>query len=93
MGCDLAIAVTEPTPLGAADLDLILQLCKVLKVKATVILNRADVGDKKLIEKITKKYKTKIIAEIPYKKAILEAYSRGEPVKDPSINKIIEKLK
>ena len=51
LGCDLAIAVTEPTPLGAADLDLILQLCKVLKVKATVILNRADVGDKKLIEK------------------------------------------
>jgi len=93
LGCDSAIAVTEPTPLGAADLDLILQLCNVLKVPATVILNRADVGDRELIKKIAKKYNTKIIAEIPYKKEILEAYSRGEPVKDLSINKIIKKIK
>ena len=93
LGCDKAIAVTEPTPLGAADLDLILKLCKVLKVPATIVLNRADVGDKELIEKIAKKYNTKIIAEIPYKKEILEAYSRGEPIKDKAINEIIEELK
>jgi len=92
LGCDLAVAVTEPTPLGAADLDLILQLCKVLKVPATVVLNRADIGDKRLIEQIAKKYKTKIISEIPYKKEILEAYSRGEPVKDESIKQIIKKI-
>lgn len=93
LGCNLAIAVTEPTPLGAADLDLILQLCRVLKVPATIVLNRADVGDKKLIEKIAKKYKIKIIAEIPYKKEILEAYSRGKPIEDKSINQIIEALR
>jgi len=93
LGCDLAIAVTEPTPLGRHDLDLILQLCKVLKIPAKVILNRSDIGDKELIKKITKKYKTEIIAEIPYKKEILEAYSKGKPIEDKSIIKIAELIK
>ena len=92
LGCDTALAVTEPTPLGAHDLDLILQLCKVLKIPARIILNRADIGDKTLIKKIAEKHKTKIIAEVPYQKEILESYSRGIPVKDKSINKIIESL-
>lgn len=92
LGCELAIAVTEPTPLGATDLDLILQLCKVLKVPALIVLNRTNIGDKKLITNVAKKYNTRIIAEIPYKKEILEAYSRGEPIKDGSINKIIKTL-
>ncbi len=92
LGCELAIAVTEPTPLGAHDLDLILKLCNVLKIPAKIVLNRADIGDEKLIEKIAKKYKTKIIAEIPYSKKILEAYSKGEPIKDEAINKIIKTI-
>ena len=74
-------------------MDLILNLCKVLKVPANIVLNRADVGDKKLIKKIAKEYNTKIIAEIPYKKEILEAYSKGEPIKDESINDIIKEIR
>ncbi len=93
LGCGLAIAVTEPTPLGAADLDLILELCRVLKVPSMVVLNRADVGDKKLVQNVVKKYKTKIVAEIPYKKEILEAYSEGKPIKDESIIKIMESIR
>lgn len=92
LGCELAIAVTEPTPLGAADLDLILKLCKVLRIPAKVVLNRSDIGDKNLIMKVVRKYKTKIIAEIPYKKEILEAYSKGLPIKDEAIKKITEFL-
>ncbi|MCK4521329.1 MAG: ATP-binding protein [Nanoarchaeota archaeon] len=92
LGCELAIAVTEPTPLGAHDLDLILKLCKVLKIPAKVVLNRADIGDKKLIEKIAKKYRIEIIAEIPYKKEILEAYSKGKPIEDKSIKGIIKDI-
>ena len=89
IGCDKVIAVTEPTPLGAHDLGLILKLCKILNIKSYVVLNRADIGDKDLIKALVKKYDTKIIAEIPYKKEILEAYSRGKPIKDKSINQII----
>ncbi|MBD3248720.1 P-loop NTPase [Candidatus Woesearchaeota archaeon] len=93
LGCEKAIAVTEPTPLGASDLKLILKLCKVLDIPASVVLNRADIGDKKLIQDIAKKYNAKIITEIPYKKEILEEYSRGEPIKHESINKIIDEIR
>ncbi len=87
-GCELAFCVTEPTPLGAHDLSLILELLKKLKIPARIILNRADIGNKNLIGEIVKKYDTEIIAEIPYNKKILEAYSRGEPIKEKNINKI-----
>lgn len=93
LGNDLALAVTEPTPLGAHDLGLILKLCRILKIPAKIVLNRADIGDKKLIQDIAEKYNTEIIAEIPYKKSILEAYSRGEPIKDESIKEIINEIK
>jgi len=77
LGCDRALAVTEPTPMGAYDLNLILSLCQKLKVEAKVILNQADLGDKKPILKIVKKFKTKIEKEVPYSKKIVEAYAQG----------------
>ncbi len=73
MGCDLAYAVTEPTPMGAYDLNLILDLCQKLKIPAKVILNQADLGDKTKISPVIKKFKTKIEKEIPYSKKLVEA--------------------
>ena len=78
LGCDLAYAVTEPTPMGAYDLNLILDLCQKLKVPAKIILNQADLGTKTKIEKIAKKFKIKIEKEIPYSKKLVEAYSKGQ---------------
>jgi MinD superfamily P-loop ATPase len=75
---NLAYVVTEPTPMGAFDLDLILDLCKKLKVPAEIILNQADLGDKRNIEKIANKFKVKIKKEIPYSKEIIDKYSKGE---------------
>ena len=75
---DLALAVTEPTPMGTTDLDLILDLSQKLKVPAKIIINQADLGSKEEIKKIAKKYKTKIIKEIPYSKEIVKAYSKGK---------------
>jgi len=77
LDCDLAYAVTEPTPMGAYDLNLILDLCQKLKVPAKIILNQADLGYKTKIKTIAKKFKTTIKKEIPYSKKIVEAYSRG----------------
>jgi len=91
-GVDSAFCITEPTPLGQHDLKLILQLLKKLKIPSKIILNRADIGDKKLIQEIAKKFKAEIIAEIPYSKEILQAYSRGLPIKHESIEKIAENL-
>jgi len=76
LNCDLAYCVTEPTPMGAYDLKLILNLCQKLKVKTEIIINQADLGDKKIIYKIVKK--SKIKKEIPYSKKIVEAYSKGK---------------
>jgi MinD superfamily P-loop ATPase len=89
-GCELAFSVTEPTPLGEHDGELSLKLLKKLKIPFKIILNKSDVGNKKLVEELAKKYKTKIISEIPYKKSILESYSKGEPIKENSIKDIIK---
>jgi len=77
LDCDLAYTVTEPTPMGAYDLNLILDLCKKLKVPAKVVLNQVDLGSKKAVEKILKKYKLKIERKIPYSKELVVAYSQG----------------
>jgi len=78
MGADFAYCVTEPTPMGAYDLELILELCKKLKVPAKIILNQSDLGNKKRVEQIAKKFKIEIEKEIPYSKEIADAYSQGK---------------
>lgn len=75
---NLAYAVTEPTPLGAHDLVLILKLLKTLKVPAKIVLNQADLGRKELIEKIAKKTGIEIKHKIPYSRGLVQAYSQGE---------------
>lgn len=60
MGSDFAYAVTEPTPMGAHDLDLVLDLCQKLKVRTKIVLNQADLGSRQKIEDVCKKYKSKI---------------------------------
>lgn len=82
LGVDFAYAVTEPTPMGAYDLRLILDLLQKLKVPSKVILNQSDLGDKKRIEKILKEFKIKKIAKsIPYSEKLVGAYSRGRLLK------------
>ncbi|NCF75540.1 MAG: AAA family ATPase [Xanthomonadaceae bacterium] len=93
IGSDYALAVTEPTPLGAHDLDLILTLTKKLKLKTKVVLNKADIAPGEIIKKIAKKHKTKIIAEMPYSQKIEKAYSNGKPIKNEIIQKIIKLIK
>ena len=61
--CDMAYVVTEPTPMGKYDLDLILDLCKKLKIPTKIVLNKADLGNRKIITKPIK-------VEIPYSKEL-----------------------
>jgi len=78
LDCDLAYCVTEPTPMGAYDLNLILSLCQKIKIPFKIILNQADLGDKKEILSITKKFNTKISKQIPYSREIIKLYSKGK---------------
>ncbi|HHE76449.1 MAG TPA: 4Fe-4S dicluster domain-containing protein [Candidatus Parcubacteria bacterium] len=77
LGCDSAYCVSEPTPMGAYDLKLILSLIKKLKIPGKIILNQADLGDKKLIESAASEFKVKVIEEIPYSRELVKAYSKG----------------
>ena len=89
-GADIALAVTEPTPLGAHDLALIIRLLKVLGTSSEIILNRAGIGDAAAIERIAEKEGKEIAARIPYSKEIMEAYSNGIPIKHRSIEGLKE---
>ena len=77
LDADLAYAVTEPTPLGAHDLKLILRLLKTLEVRSKIVLNQADLGEKELIEEIAQENGVKIEIKIPYSKKLVSSYSQG----------------
>jgi MinD superfamily P-loop ATPase len=83
-GADKAYAVTEPTPLGAHDLNIILKVLKVLKIPSEVVLNRSDIGDKCLIDEIADDNEVKITREIPYNKKLAKSYSKGNFLKNKS---------
>jgi len=72
LNIDLAYAVTEPTPLGANDLMLILEILDTLKLKRKIVLNKADLGNKKLITS-----QVKVDIEIPYSEDIEKKYTEG----------------
>ncbi len=88
--CQLAFSVIEPTPLGEHDGELSLRLLKKLKIPYKIVLNKSSIGNKKSIQKLSKEYKTEIVAEVPYKKSILASYSKGKPIKENSIKDIIK---
>ena len=74
LNSDRVYAVTEPTPLGSHDLGLILELVKKLNIPTEIVLNKADVGNRKEIENIAKKFNKKISVEIPYSEKLVKAY-------------------
>ncbi|RLE42637.1 P-loop ATPase [Candidatus Woesearchaeota archaeon] len=85
LGVDFALAVTEPTPLGAHDLSLILSLTKKLNIPAFVLLNKANIAKSKAeeIRSIATQFNAEIVSEIPYDKKIFEAYSSANLEKIP----------
>ena len=87
---DKVFAVTEPTPLGKHDVEVILKLLNILKKKCSIVLNKADIGDKALITDLALKYKTKVIFEIPFSREIIDSYSNGKPIIIKDILTIIE---
>ena len=78
IGCDKIYAVTEPTPLGAYALQTILELAQKMGIQAEVVLNKAGVGNKRIIEEVAQKFETRIVIEIPYSEELVRAYCRGE---------------
>ncbi|MFW6220317.1 MAG: AAA family ATPase [Nanoarchaeota archaeon] len=87
---DEIFAVTEPTPFGAHDLEIILKLFRKIKKKGKVILNRSNIGNKKLIESIVQKYDTRIVFSVPFSKKIINFYTKSKPIIVPKILSVIK---
>jgi len=78
-GSDFCLLATEPTPFGLNDLVLAVEVLKKLKIPFGVIINRADVGDKK-VDEYCQDEKIPILMRIPLDRDIAIAYSKGIPV-------------
>lgn len=80
-GVSLAIAVTEPTPLGSHDLDLILSLLAMFRVRGTVFVNRADLPGKiDEIEELAARRGMGVEIGLPLDRQLLDSYVHGVPV-------------
>lgn len=88
LNSEFALAVTEPTPLGKHDLELILELLSVLHIKSGIVINRSSIANTKPIEESAERFNVPIIAKIPYSKHIEEDYARGKPIEDGTIKKL-----
>ena len=91
--CEYIFAVTEPSPLGRHDLELILQLGKKMHKDINIIINRSDIGNKQMIKTLAQEYQATISAEIPYTKDFILKAVHKEPIENENINKIIKSIK
>ena len=78
---DACILVTEPTPFGLNDLILAVGMVRVLNLPHGVIINRADVGDRQVVE-YCRQEGIPVLMEIPDDRRIAEGYSRGQLILD-----------
>lgn len=76
-GADFVLLVTEPTPFGLHDLTLALGAVRILGIPCGIVINRADMGDRR-VQDFAEKEGIPVLLEIPFDRRIAESYSRGE---------------
>jgi MinD superfamily P-loop ATPase len=93
MDSDVILLVTEPTPFGLYDLKLAHEAFSSLGKPMGVIVNRAGLGSKDVHDYCVNSG-LRIIAEIPYERAIAESYSRGHIISqtDPRLHALFVDL-
>ncbi|MDR3632002.1 MAG: P-loop NTPase [Desulfocapsaceae bacterium] len=77
-GSDFVLLVTEPTPFGLHDLILAVEAVRSLGIPCGIVINRADIGDKR-VQEYANKEGLPILMEIPFDRKLAEAYSCGKP--------------
>jgi len=76
-GADYVCLVTEPTPFGLNDLELAVGAVRKLKIPMGIVINRADVGDGRILE-YARRESIPALLEIPFERSTAETYARGE---------------
>jgi MinD superfamily P-loop ATPase len=79
MDSDVILLVTEPTPFGVYDFQLAWEAFTPLNKPMGAVINRAGLGND-AIYRFCQAKGLPILAEIPYDRAIAEAYSRGRVI-------------
>ncbi len=95
-GSRLLIAVTEPTPLGLHDLKMMLELSNEMGVETWIVMNKSGIGPEDEHERVAREFGSRIVARIPYSRAVFESYIKGVPVvigyPDSSASKELSRL-
>jgi MinD superfamily P-loop ATPase len=91
---DVIVLVTEPTPFGVYDFKLAWEAFAPLKKPLGAVINRAGVGTE-AIYRFCREKGLPILAEIPYDRAIAEAYAHGRIIAtvSPSLKQTFVSLK
>jgi MinD superfamily P-loop ATPase len=81
-GADLALIVTEPSLSGLHDLQRALGMLQHFRVKALVVINKADLYPQgsQDIRQYAAEHGVEVIGEVPFDPAIVEAMVHGQPV-------------
>ncbi|SNS20859.1 MinD superfamily P-loop ATPase, contains an inserted ferredoxin domain [Humidesulfovibrio mexicanus] len=77
MDAHCIVLVTEPTPFGLHDLRLAVDAFRPMGKPMGVVVNRAGAGDDR-VQRYCADEGVPVWAEIPFSRAVAEAYSRGE---------------
>jgi MinD superfamily P-loop ATPase len=93
MDADVIVLVTEPTPFGVFDLGLAHKAFAPMGKPMGVVVNRAGMGTDEVYH-FCRRNGLDIFAEIPYDRAIAEAYAEGRIVAEavPAAGKILTAL-
>jgi len=70
-GCEKAYVITEPTPFGMSDLEVIEEVLGKMEIPYETVVNRSDITDNKIEN-------SKL--EIPYDRKIIDSYVKGIPL-------------
>jgi MinD superfamily P-loop ATPase len=78
-GCDLAIVVTEPTQSGLHDLERILDLAAWFRIRAAVVINKADLCARvaEEVRRLCRRRDIEVVGEVPFDRGVPESLSQG----------------
>jgi MinD superfamily P-loop ATPase len=83
MDSDVIVLVTEPTPFGFYDFKLAWEAFSPLGKPMGVVVNRAGIGNGEVYRFCEEKV-LPVLAEIPFDRAVAQAYSQGRIIADLS---------
>jgi MinD superfamily P-loop ATPase len=77
-GVDFCLLVTEPTPFGLHDLQVAVEVVRILNIPMGVVVNFAGIGDREVYD-FCEERGIPVMMEIPFDRRIAELYSKGTP--------------